>query len=320
MNGILKLVAALALVASEGAAAQAFPAKPLRAILPYTPGGLSDVVLRAMGAEISRNVAQPFVVENRGGASTMIGAEACARSAPDGYTVCMVSVDTLSITPFAMKKPPIDPKKDFEAVTNVFFLTTGLMVNPSLGVNTVQEFIAQARAKPGTMNYGSTANNVQLFMDEFNRVNGTDIRYVPYKGGAEAVSALLGGQVQALYFGIGNLIGQLKSGKLRVLAVDGAARSPLFPSVPTLAETGYKGLALRGWFGMVAPAGVSKPVVARLNSEIVKVAGAPQFVEKHLASLGLEPVLDSPEHFAAFLAEDIARGEKLVRQAGLSMD
>ena len=310
----------LAALAAPLHAQQGWPSKPLRAILPYTPGGLSDVVLRALGAEMSKNLGQPVVIENRGGASTMIGAEACAKAAPDGHTFCLVSVDTTSITPFAMKKAPIDPRRDFEAVTNLFFLTTGFMVNPSLGANTIQEFITLARAKPGTMSYGSTANNVQLFMDEFNRVNGTDIRYIPYKGGGEAVAALLGNQLQALYFGVGNMMGHLKSGKLKVLAVDGASRSPLFPQVPTLAESGYRGLSLRGWFGFLAPAGVPRPVVSRLNAEIVKVAGEPAFVEKHLTSLGLEPVLNSPEAFDQFLKDDIAKGEKLVRQAALSVD
>jgi tripartite-type tricarboxylate transporter receptor subunit TctC len=232
----------------------------------------------------------------------------------------MVSVDTMSITPFTMKKPPIDPRKDFDAVTNVFFLTTGFMVNPSLGVSSLQEFIALAKARPGTMNYGSTANNVQLFMNEFNKVNGTDLRYIPYKGGADAVNALLGNQVQALYFGIGNLVGHLKSGKLKVLATDGASRTALFPNVPTLAESGFRGLSLRAWFGILSPAGTPRPAIARLNAEIVKAGGTPAFVDKHLAGLGLEPVLDSPEHFAEFLREDIAKGEKLVKQVGLTAD
>ena len=320
MKPVRAAAVAAAFVLCQGAFAQSWPSKPVHAILPYTAGGLGDVVLRALGAEVSKSVGQPFVVENRGGASTMIGAEACAKAAPDGYTVCMVSVDTMSITPFTMKKPPIDPRRDFQAVTNVFFLTTGFTVNPALGVNTLQEFIALARSKPGTMNYGSTANNVQLFMGEFNKVNGTDLRYIPYKGGGDAVNALLGNQVQALYFGIGNLVGQLKSGKLKALAVDGTSRSPLLPNVPTLAESGFRGLALRAWFGILAPAGTPKPVVARLNSEIVKAAGVPTFVEKHLTSLGLEPVLDSPDHFADFLRGDIAKGEKLVRQAGLTLE
>jgi hypothetical protein len=177
----------------------------------------------------------------------------------------MLAVDTLSITPFVMKKPLIDTARDFEPITNVFFLTVGFTVNPSLGVNTLQEFIAMAKAKPGTMNYGSTANNVAMFMNEFNRVNGTDLRYIPYKGGGDAVNALLGNQVQALVFGIGNLVGHLKSGKLKTLAVDGTQRSPLLPEVPTLAESGYRGVALRAWFGILGPAGIPKPIVARLR-------------------------------------------------------
>ena len=298
--------------------AQAWPAKPLRAILPYTPGGLADVVLRAMSVDMGRNLGQPMVVENRGGASTMIGAEACAKAAPDGHTICLVAVDTTSITPFTMKKAPIDPRKDFDPITNLFFLTVGLTVNPALGVNSLQDFIAMAKSKPGGMNYGSTANNVRLFMDEFNRQNGTDVRFINYKGGGEAVAALLGSQIEALYFGIGNLTGHLKSGKLKTLAVDGTARSPLLPDVPTLAESGYKGRSLRAWFGFLAPAGTPKPLIARLNAEIAKVAGQPAFVDKHLRPLGLEPILNSPEQFAQYLKEDIDKGEALVKQAGLA--
>ncbi|MBI2317653.1 MAG: tripartite tricarboxylate transporter substrate binding protein, partial [Betaproteobacteria bacterium] len=287
---------------------------------PFSPGGLADVVLRALGAEMSKNVGQPILVENRSGASTMIGAEACARSVPDGQTFCMFAVDTTSITPFTLKKPPIDPIRDFEPITNMFFLTVGLVVNPSLGANTLAEFVATAKAKPGAWNYGSTANNVRLFMDEFNRINGTDIRYIPFKGGADAVNALLGNHVQALYFGIGNLAGQLRSGKLKVIAVDGARRSPLAPDVPTLAEAGYRGVSLRAWFGFFSPAGTPRPIVARLHSEIVKVAATQAFIDKHLTPLGLEPVLDTPEEFARFLKSDVARGEQLVRQAGLTSD
>ena len=299
------------------AVAQPFPSKPIRAILPFTPGGLSDVVLRGLGAEMSKNMGQPVIVDNRGGAATMIGAEACAKSAPDGYTICMLAVDTLSITPYVLKKPPINNAKDFEPITNVFFLTVGFTVNPSLGANTLQEFIALAKAKPGAMNYGSTANNVAIFMNEFNRVNGTDIRYIPYKGGGDAVNALLGNQVQALVFGIGNLTGHLKAGRLKTLAVDGTKRSPLLPDVPTLVESGYRGVSLRAWFGILGPAGIPKPIVTRLNSEIVRVGGQPSFRDKHLTPLGLEPVLDTPEQFAQFLGEDRTKGERLVRQAGL---
>ena len=314
-----KVVVALAVWAmAQGASAQQWPSKPLRAILPFTPGGLADVVLRALSVDMGQNIGQPMLVENRGGAATMIGAEACAKAAPDGYTICLVAVDTTSITPFTMAKAPIDPRKDFEPITNLFFIKVGLTVNPALGANTFREFIAKAKSKPGGMNYGSTANNVRLFMDEFNKVNGTDVRFINYKGGGEAVTALLGNQIEALYFGVGNLMGHLKSGKLKALSVDGSSRSALLPDVPTLTELGYQGRALRGWFGFLAPAGTPKPLVARLNAEIAKVAGQPSFIEKHLTPLGLESALNTPEQFAQYLKEDIDKGESLVKQAGLT--
>ena len=312
-----ELAAAFLCLVAGAASAQQWPSKPLRAILPFTPGGLADVVLRALSVDMGQNIGQPMLVENRGGAATMIGAEACAKAAPDGYTICLVAVDTTSITPFTMAKAPINPRKDFEPITNLFFIKVGLTVNPALGANTFQEFIAKAKSKPGGMNYGSTANNVRLFMDEFNKVNGTDVRFINYKGGGEAVTALLGNQIEALYFGVGNLMGHLKSGKLKALSVDGSSRSPLLPDVPTLAELGYQGRALRGWFGFLAPAGTPKPLVARLNAEIAKVAGQPSFIEKHLTPLGLEPALNTPEQFAQYLKEDIDKGESLVKQAGL---
>ncbi len=310
---------ALALAASS-ALAQSWPAKPIRAILPLTPGGLGDVVLRAVASELSKSVGQPVLVENRAGASTLIGSEACAKAAPDGYTICLLAVESASIAPFVFKNFPIDATRDFEPITNLFFLTAGLMVNPSLGVNTLQEFIALARQRGDAMTYGSTAYNTQIFINEFNRVNGTAIRYVPYKGGGDAVNALLGNQVDALFFGVGNLVGHLKSGRLKVIAIDGTGRSPLFPDVPTLGEQGYKGIQLRAWFGFLAPAGTPKPIVNRLHDEIVRISSVPAFKDQYFTRLGLEPILNTPAEFAAYLKEDVAKGQKLVREAGLKAE
>ncbi len=323
MNRLSAMLAAVALFGLQGspeALAQFTPNKAIRAILPLTPGGLGDVVLRAVSAELSKSLGQPGIVENRAGASTLIGADACAKAAPDGHTICLLAVETLSIAPFVFKNVAFDPARDFQPITNLFFLTAGLMVNPSLGVNTLQEFIALAKSRGSAMNYGSTAYNVQLFMNEFNRINGTDIRYVPYKGGGDAVNALLGNQVQALFFGVGNLVGHLKSGRLKVLAIDGTARAPLFPDVPTLGESGYRGVQLRAWFGFLAPAGTPKAAVDKLHSEIARIASVPAFREQYFTKLGLEPILDTPEQFTRYLKEDQAKGQRLVREAGLTAE
>ena len=235
--------------------AQSYPAKPIRSIYPMSPGGLGDIVMRAVSAELTRTLGTAVVVENRAGANTIIGAEQCARAPADGYTICLLPVDTLTMNPFLYRKLPYDPDKDFAPITNLFFLTEGFMVNPAQPVHSMKELIALAKAKPGTLNYGTPANLVTVFMETFNRDSGIDIKMIPYKGGGDAVNALVSGEVQVGFFGIGNLIGHLKTGKVRLLAVDSPTRSPLFPDVPTLAETGYHGNRIRAWFGVLAPAG-----------------------------------------------------------------
>ena len=313
---ICALLAALACGLPE-AAAQQYPTKPIRGIAPMAPGGFGDILLRAIGAELAKSLGQPFVVENRGGANTVLAGDACAKAAADGHTLCMLTIDTLSFNPFLYKKLPYDAEQDFEPIIHLVYLTEGLMVNPSLKLNTLAELIALARAKPGSLNYGSISNNMVLFMETFTRGTGTDIRTIPYKGPAEAVKALLAGEVQVGVFGIGNLIGHLKSGKIKLLAVDGSSRSVLFPEVPTLEEAGYRGVPIRIWLGIVGPAGTPKPIVAKLNAEIARIAGEAAFKERYITAQGLEAVLDSPAHFAQFLKDDRQRAEKLVRGSSL---
>jgi tripartite-type tricarboxylate transporter receptor subunit TctC len=297
--------------------AQSYPSRPIRAIYPLTPGGLGDIVLRAVGAELTRTLGTAMVVENRAGANTIIGAEQCARAPADGYTICLLAVDTLTINPFLYRKLPYDSDKDFAPITNLFFLTEGFMVNPSLPAKSVTELIALARTRPGTLNYGSPANLVVMFMESFNKEVATDVKMIPYKGGGDAVNALVSGEVQVGFFGIGNLIGQLKSGKVRLLAVDSPARSPLFPEVPTLAEAGYHGNRIRAWFGFLAPAGTPAAAVAKLNAEIARVVKEPEFMRKHITELGLEAILDSPGEFRQYMREDRLRAEILIKQSGI---
>jgi tripartite-type tricarboxylate transporter receptor subunit TctC len=314
-------LAAFAMVAWQlaplAAGAQQFPAKSIRIIEPMSPGGFGDVMLRAISQDLTGSLRQPVVVENRAGANTMIGGEACAKAAPDGYTICMVTADTLSYNPFIYKKPLYDAEKDFEPIIHLVYLTEVFMVSPALKVDTLGELIALAKSKPGLLNYASMANNVMLFMEAFKRDTGTSIKMIPYKGPTDAANALLGGDVQVAFFGMGNVIPHLKAGRIKPLAVDGAARSLLFPEVPTLVESGYRSVANRVWLGIAAPAGIPKPIVARFNSEITRIVSVPGFNEQYVTALGLEAILDTPEHFAQFLKQDRARAEKLVRQSSL---
>lgn len=318
MSRSIRIVLLLALgIFAQSVASQSYPSKPIRAILPLSPGGLGDVVLRATAAELTKTLGTGVVVENRAGANTIIGAEQCAKAPPDGYTICLLAVDTLTLNPFLYRKLPYDADKDFAPITNLFFLTEGFMVNPALPVKSVKEVIALARSKPGTLNYGSPANLVVIFMESFNKETGSDVKMIPYKGGGDAVNALVSGEVQVGFFGIGNLIGQLKAGKVRLLAVDSPARSPLFPDAPTLAEAGYHGNRLRAWFGFLSAANTPAPIVSRLNSEIARVVKEPEFMRKYFAELGLEAILDSPEQFRQYMREDRGRAEKLIKQAGI---
>lgn len=313
------LVAALGLQLAvlTDAAAQEYPTRPIRIIQPFSSGGFAETILRAIGEEFRKSLGQPGFVENRPGANSIVGANACAKAPPDGYTLCLLTIDTLSYNPFIYKKLPYDPANDFEPIINLLYLTEGFLVNPGLNANNLAELIALAKSKPGSLNYGSPANNVTLFMEGFKRDTGTDIKMIPYKGFGDAATALISGEVQVAFIGIGNVIGHIRGGKIRLLAVDGTTRSPLFPGVPTLVEAGYHGVANRIWLGIFGPAGIPKPIVAKLNSEISRIVNVPAFKERYIRALGLEDILDSPEHFAQFIKENRARAEEYVRLSGL---
>jgi tripartite-type tricarboxylate transporter receptor subunit TctC len=301
----------------RAAPAQNYPSRPIRAVLPFSPGGLGDTVIRAVGAGLTKSFGQGIVVENRAGGGTQIGAQACATAAPDGYTFCMLPVDALSYQPFLTKNLPYDPDKSFEPITAVFYLTEVIVVNPATKANSLGEMIALSKAKPNSWNYATTATSSIIFFENFKHETGADLTKIVYKGGGEAVNAMLGGEAQAGFFGLGNVVGQIQAGSLKALAVDGAQRSPLLPDVPTLAEAGYKGAQNRVWFGLFAPAGTPKQIVAKLQGEVARVVREPEFLQKYMHGLGLEPILNSPDEFARFLREDRARAEMLVKRSGL---
>jgi tripartite-type tricarboxylate transporter receptor subunit TctC len=294
-----------------------YPSRPIRAIINVSAGGTADVFLRTLGEELHRRIGQPLIVDPRPGGGFIVAGRACAEAEPDGYTICVLSGETLVYNEFLFKKLPYDPRKDFAPITNFFFNTQALVASAALGVHSLPELAALAKAKPGTLAYVAPSIPLGLFFDRFNSQNGTDLVRIPFKGGGEAVSGILSGTTPIAFFGLANFIEHLRSGTLVGLAVDGAARSPLFPDIPTLRELGYSQEITRQYFGVVAPAAIPGPVVNYLHDAIVAIMNEPQFRQRNLIDRGLEPIGDTPDAFAQFLARDRVLSERVVKEAGL---
>lgn len=296
---------------------QEFPNRVIKVIMPLGPGGVGDVFLRALGQELTKSLGQAIVVENRPGGGTVVGGKACADAKPDGYTLCMLAIDTVSIAPFFNKTLSYDPEKDFVPIVRLFFIVEGMMVHPSLNVGSVSELVALSKAKPGALSYATQAHALTLFMEGFKKDTGADLQRVPYQSGGEATSAVLSGHVPVGYFGIGNLLQHVRDGKVKMLAVDSAERTPLYPQAPTLREAGYTGIPIRPWWGLFAPAGTPKEIVDRIVAETAKVVADPMFRERHLITVGLEPAVESGNALVKFLKDDRALAERLVKDSGL---
>jgi len=313
-----RTLALLALLApAMPAAADDYPSKPIRAIASQGPGGLSDVFMRALADELGSALGGTVVVENRTGASGSIGARACAESPPDGYTFCILPPEPIVTNPVIFPNTGFDPKKGLVPITRVFYLTQVFAVNASLNVKSFGELAALAKAKPKTMSYMAPSLSKVAFMEQFNKKNDADFVRVPFKGGGDAVNSMLTGTTPVAIFGIGNLIQFIRSGKILGFAVDGDKRSPLAPDIPTFRETGYTDHIAASFFGIYAPSGTPKPIIDKLNKQIVKVASNPEFQKRHMIPRGLAPVLDSPEHFAKELEADRAEGLAVVKASGL---
>jgi tripartite-type tricarboxylate transporter receptor subunit TctC len=298
--------------------AQTYPDKPIRIIVPYPPGGFNDTLARTIGAKLQAAWGQAVTVDNRPGGNTLIGTEMAAKSAPDGHT--------LFVTPFAFavnqniyRKLPYDPMTDFAPVTLAATTPNLLVVNPSLNVQSVQELIAQAKARPGSIAYASTGigSSNHLSMEMFKQMAGVDITHVAYKGSAPAVTDLIGGQVQVMFDNIPNVMPQVKAGKLRPLAVTSPRRTPHAPDQPPVAESGVPGYEVAVWFGFAAPAGTPAPIITKLNTEIVKALKSPDVVEK-FAAQGVDVIGSTPAEFGKFLLEQSAKWEKVVKASGVT--
>lgn len=314
-RGVLALLVLTALPLP--AVAQTYPTRPIKAIASQGPGGLSDLFMRALGDQLGPALGTSIVVEDRVGAEGTIGAKACAEAAPDGYTICILPGETITINPIIQPNADFDPAKSLVPVARPYYLTQVFAVNASLGVKSFPELAARVKSKPDTFNYMAPSLSKVAFMQEFNKKNGTDAVRVPFKGGGDAVTSMLTGTTQIAIFGIGNLISFIRDGKIVGLAIDGDQRSPLAPDIPTFKEVGYSEHIAATFFGIYAPAGTPQPVIDKLNKAIVAVESKPDFQQKFLINRGLTPVLESAEQFAKELPADRAEGLAVVKASGL---
>jgi tripartite-type tricarboxylate transporter receptor subunit TctC len=310
-------VAFLFLGATRFGAAQDWPTRPIRAIASASAGGLSDIFMRALGEELRKRLGQPVVVENRPGGMQNVGAQVCQDSTPDGYTICIINADPLIYNQFLLKSLPFDPVHGLQPVSNLFHLIHMLVVNSDLKVKNVDELIALSKAKAGTLSYLTPGAPMVLYMETLKKERGADWVRVPFKGGGEAVNAVLSGSTPIALFGEGNVIGQIKAGTMTPLVMMNNIRSPNFPDVPLLAETGYRGPPSRSWYGLFTPVGTPRPVVDRLAKEIAAIEADPDFAAKQLKARSLVGATDTPDDFAKLIAGDRAVAEQVVKQAGL---
>src|SRR6185295_16107325 len=296
---------AAGLVLSTTAFAQEYPGKSIRIVVPFPPGGFSDVFARIIGAKMHEDWGQSVVVDNRPGAGGNIGADLVAKSPPDGYTIVMGALSTHAVNPSLYGKMPYDAVKDFAPISLVAITPNVLVVNTSLPVSSAKEFVAYAKANSGKLAFGSGSNGSagHLAGELFKVDTGTDIVHVPYKGGAPATQALLAGDTQFMFDNLANAMPQVKAGKLKALAVTTAERSKLAPELPTMAEAGLAGFDISTWFGLLAPAGTPKDVIAKWNAEVTKILNSPDMRER-LTAQGAEPSPTTPEQFAAFIQSE----------------
>jgi len=314
LTGLIVLAAWLCGAAT--APAQEWPSRPVKIIIPLGPGGGGDVFTRLMAEELQKRLGQPFIVENRPGGGLNIGTRACAEAASDGYTFCVLSGEPVVYNQFTFKSLPYNPEKDFEPVVNLFINANALVVNASLGVKTIPELVALAKAKPGTLSYGTFSFMLAYFMDQLNKKNGIDIVRVPFRSGNEMVNAVMTGTTPIVFLGLSNMIGQVKSGQFTGLALNANSRLPLFPDIPTLAEATGEDYP-PPWFGLFAPAGTPLPIVDKMHDEVARIASVPDWRQRNFVERAVEPAIGPRDEFIKFVASNRAFAAKVAKEAGI---
>jgi tripartite-type tricarboxylate transporter receptor subunit TctC len=306
---------AVALFATA-ASADDYPNRPIRVFTTSSAGGISDIFMRVLNDALQSRLGQPLIIENKPGGAGNIAARLCQEATPDGYTICIINADTMIYNQFLYKSIPFEPEK-LTPIVNLFHLIQVLVVNSSLDAKTVEQLVAVSKAKPGTLNYLTASIPCVVYMDSLKREKGADWVRVPFRGGGEAVTAILSGTTPIGLFGLGNVVAHLKSGKMTALALVNNIRTPQLPDVPTLADLGYKGAPSETWYGLFAPPGAPKPIVDKLNSEIRRVFDNKEFVEKYVISRGQVPAVNTPEEFARDIKSGRAGAKDVVKASGL---
>jgi tripartite-type tricarboxylate transporter receptor subunit TctC len=322
---VRRIVAGILLSVSVSAGAQqtgsgqAYPSKPIRIISPYPAGGTTDILARLVGAKLTESWGQQVLVDNRPGGNTVIGSEALVRSPPDGYT--LLSILTSHVIVPNLAPTPYDAVRDFAAVATIASTQLVLVVHPSVPARNLQELIALAKAKPAQLNYGSGGSGTvtHLAGEYFNMLAGVKTQHIPYKGSSQALTDVMGGQVHMYYSPPIVALPNIKSGRLKPIALTGSTRLSALPQVPTAAEAGLKGFELNLWYGLLAPAATPKPVIDKLNAEIARILALPDIREK-LSSQGMAPLVTTPEQFAAMVKTDLAKFTKIIRTANIKLE
>jgi len=298
-----------------------FPARPIRLVVPFPPGGATDIAARLIGERMSADWKQPVTVDNRPGAGGNIGADVVAKAAPDGYTLIVGVTGSHAINTSLYARMPYDPVKDFEAISQVAVVPNVVVVHPSVPAQTLRELVALAKKEPGKLNYASLGSGTaaHLTMEMFKTAAGIDLTHIPYKGSSPAVADLIAGQVQTMIDGLPSALPHVKAGKLRALAVTSAHRSAAAPDLPTIAESGYPGFSADAWSGLFAPKGTPRPIVDKLAAETQRILKLPE-VQKRLADLGAEPVGSTPAEFSEHVKREIDKWARVVKASGARVD
>jgi tripartite-type tricarboxylate transporter receptor subunit TctC len=315
------VILALTTLVPDMVLGQAYPTRPIHLVVPSSAGaGVTDIMARLVGQRLSAGIGQQVVIDNRPGASGILGAEVVSRAEPDGYTLLIANV-SLVVNPYLYPRMPYDPLKDFVPVTMVNSAPLLLVVHPSIAAKSVTELISYAKSHPGQLNYGSGGLGSTPFLaaELFKSLSGIDVVHVPYKGGSPAISALIGGQLSFMIENMPGTMPYARAGNLRALAITSPQRSQLAPDLPTMAEAGVPGYEMSGWNGIFAVKGTPPEIVMKLYSEVAKVLHDPE-VRQELATLGAEPVGDTPEEFGAFLKADMARWGRIIQEKGIRSD